>query len=59
MQPCWMVYVLLYIRAFKHSNSNMYIDIYWKDVILALSWGARKERKLYACKNTSYTVEVS
>ena len=27
-----------------------------KDVILALSWGARKQRKCYACRHTSYTV---
>ena len=35
---------------------HYYIDIYLKDVILVLSWGAWK---LNACKNTIYTVEYT
>ena len=36
-----------------HLYSHYYLYIYLKDVILTLSWEARK---LNACKNTSYTV---
>ena len=51
--------MLLHIRVFKHSNQAIYIFvIYLKDVILALSWEAKKYRKLNARKNTSYTVHL-
>ena len=39
LQSCWRVFVQLKIRAF---NIVYYIDISLKDVILVLSWGARK-----------------
>ena len=58
LQLWWRVFVLLWICSFKHSNivADTKQDIYLKDFILALSLGARKYRKLNACKNTSYTV---
>ena len=46
---------LSYFR-FAHSSKDKKQVVYLKDVILALSWGSRKQRNLSACKNTSYSV---
>ena len=40
---CLRVFLFLKIRAFKRSNYiDLKQDIYLKDIILALSWGAQK-----------------
>ena len=45
-----MIFVT-WITVNKHTYIyiHYYIGMYFKDVILALSWGARKSRKLNAC----------
>ena len=48
LQPYWRIFVLVKIHTLKHSNNiDTKKDIYLKDVIFALSVGARK---LNACK---------
>ena len=55
LQLGWGVCVILLFRTFKHLNkADTKQDIYLKDVILALLWGARKLNAYK--KNTSYTL---